>query len=58
MLNNKYITILYWTVINVFFIRGLIHLHNYLNLNYIIIEMIFLVLIYSDYLVIKSLKNK
>lgn len=58
MLNNKYITILYWTVINVFFIRGLIHLHNYLKLNYIIIEMIFLVLIYSDYLVIKSLKNK
>ena len=58
MLNSKYIIILYWIFINVFFIRALIHLHNYLKLNYIILGLISLVLIYSDYIVIKFLRNR
>lgn len=54
MKKNKYMIILYWSVFIVFFIRALIHLHNYLKLNYIIIGIISLVL----YIVIKSLRNK
>ena len=35
MKKNKYMIILYWSVFIVFFIKALIHLHNYLKLNYI-----------------------
>ena len=56
MKKNKYMIILYWSIFIVFFIRALIHLHNYLKLNYIYIIIVIISLVL--YIVIKSLRNK